>query len=181
MCDPAPRPTEPFVITPEQADSYWQLGGLWTVLASARTTAGALTVLEQLMSQGSGPPPHVHERWHEFFYVLDGDIAFQIGQRIVPAGPRALLSIPPGTAHGFIVRSRAARVLNLYTPGGFEEQVQYTGTPAAALTLPPDMATTLISVERHDAFVRRSVELNSQHPAHGVDDLFAAERRRSTQ
>jgi dTDP-4-dehydrorhamnose 3,5-epimerase-like enzyme len=47
-----------------------------------------------------------------------------------------MLSIPAGIAHGFAVASKTARVLNLYTPGGFTEQISFLGSPAGELRAP---------------------------------------------
>ena len=40
---------------------------------------GVFTMMEQLMPIGNGPPPHVHERYHEVFYIIEGEIEFQVG------------------------------------------------------------------------------------------------------
>jgi len=63
----SPEPPLPFLTYREEAPSFWKLGSLWTALASTTSTGGAFTVLDQLMPQFSGPPPHVHPRWHELF------------------------------------------------------------------------------------------------------------------
>ena len=83
------------------------------------------------------------------------------------------LSIPPGTVHAFAVLSETAHVLNLYTPGGFDEQIAMTSTPATALTLPPEGASMFGTPEQQAAFRRRSVELHSQQPVGDVPDLLA--------
>lgn len=120
---------QPFLTTREQAPSFWQVDSLWSVLASGETTGGDLTVLDQVMPARSGPPPHVHPRLHEYFYLLDGEIAFQLGEEVMTGTTGAMVSVPAGTAHAFAVVSQTARVLNLYTPGGFTEQISWLGTP----------------------------------------------------
>jgi mannose-6-phosphate isomerase-like protein (cupin superfamily) len=52
------------------------------------------------MPHRSGPPTHVHDRLHEYFYLLDGEIHFQLGQEVTTARTGAMLSIPAGTVHG---------------------------------------------------------------------------------
>ncbi len=49
---------QPFVITRDEAPKYWLVDSLWSVLATAETTGGELTVLDQVMPKRSGPPPH---------------------------------------------------------------------------------------------------------------------------
>jgi hypothetical protein len=40
-------PLEPFIHIREEVLRYWMVDSLWTVLASAEATGGALTVLDQ--------------------------------------------------------------------------------------------------------------------------------------
>ncbi len=173
-----PLSNEPFMTTREEAPSYWLVDSLWTVLAPAEATGGALTVLDQVMPRRSGPPPHVHDRLHEYFYLLDGEINFQIGNEVKTARTGSMLSIPAGTVHGFAVASETARVLNLYTPGGFTEQISYLGTPATELRLPRHGEQIPVTGDRQNAYLTRSAELNTQRwlfPGEG-EDLLADER-----
>lgn len=167
---------QPFTMYREDAPSYWHLGSLWTVMASASTTGNALTVMDQLMPQGSGPPLHVHERWHEYFYLLEGEIRFQVHDEVQTATAGALLSIPPITPHGFVVVSTTARVLNLYTPGGFDEQISLQAVSATALTLPPAGSQSQPTQDQQDAFTARAVALASQQLVDGIEDLLADQR-----
>lgn len=170
--------TQPFLMTREEAPSYWLVDSLWSVLATAETTGGALTVLDQVMPRRSGPPPHVHERLHEYFYLLDGEIRFQLGIEAKTATTGAMLSVPSNTVHAFAVVSETARVLNLYTPGGFTEQISYMGAPAAELRLPREGEQLPPTSDQQNAYLTRSAELNTQRwltPAE-AEDLLADER-----
>lgn len=167
-----------FLMSPEEAPRYWLVDSVWSVLASADTTGGALTVLEQLMPARSGPPPHVHERLHEYFYLLDGEIRFQLGAEARTAKAGDLLSVPVNTVHGFAVVSTTARVLNLYTPGGFSEQVSFLGAPASEFRLPRDGEQLPPTPDRQNAYLTRSAELNTQRwlGPDEAEDLLADER-----
>jgi quercetin dioxygenase-like cupin family protein len=172
---------QPFAITRDEAPKYWLVDSLWSVLATAETTGGELTVLDQVMPKRSGPPPHVHERLHEYFYILDGVIRFQIGTEVKTASAGSLVSVPRNTVHGFAVASDTARVLNLYTPAGFTEQITFMGTLATELRLPRDGEQVPPSEERGRAYATRSAELNTQRwltadEASGTEDLLADER-----
>lgn len=159
-----PNPATPsaFVSTPDDAPSYWQRDTLWTVLASADQTMGVFTLIEQLMPQGSGPGPHIHERMHEGFYILEGEIRFQLNDAVQVAGVGVSVWIPTGTPHAFRVTSDTARVLNYYTPGGFDDQVRYLGEPATERTLPPAGRVPDPRPEQQDAYTRRIADLHSQ-------------------
>lgn len=162
MPSPQSTPLEPFIHIREEVPRYWMVDSLWTVLASAEATGGALTVLDQLMPHRSGPPTHIHDRLHEYFSLLDGEIHFQLGQEVTTARTVAMLSIPAGTVHGFAVASKTARVLNLYTPGGFTEQISFLGSPASELRLPNPDEQPPATPEQYNAYLTRSAELNTQ-------------------
>jgi quercetin dioxygenase-like cupin family protein len=170
--------TDPFVVQRKDVPSFWQVDSLWSVLASSETTGGDLTVLDQVMPARSGPPPHIHDRLHEFFYLLDGEIRFQIGTDTHTASQGALVSIPAGTVHGFAVASDSSRVLNLYTPGGFTEQISWLGTPTTELRLPRPEEQISQGRDRQSAYLMRSAELNTQRwlGPDEADDLLADER-----
>ena len=169
---------EPFVIYRAQAPNYWLVDSLWSVLATADTTGGALTVLEQDMPRRSGPPPHIHERLHEYFYILDGEIRYQLGTELKTAGRGALVSVPAHTVHGFAVVSQSARVLNLYTPGGFTEQITWLGTPATELRLPTPQEQQGTTPDQQNTYLMRSMELNTQRwlGSDEAEDMLADER-----
>ena len=126
-----------FLQTRENAPAYWSTGILWLVLADAQATGGRYTVLEQLCPKGPLAPMHVHHTQDEAFYILEGRALFHLADEDHEAGPGGLVSIPRGTPHGFEALTDGLRVLNWYTPAGFERLIVETGTPATAPTLPP--------------------------------------------
>jgi quercetin dioxygenase-like cupin family protein len=66
--------------------------------------------------------PHVHEH-AEAFYVLDGELAFQVGaeRETITIGAGGFVAIPPGLAHSYrTAGDRPARWLIIHAPdGGF--------------------------------------------------------------
>jgi mannose-6-phosphate isomerase-like protein (cupin superfamily) len=77
-------------------------------MASAFTTAvalrgeqsgGAISAIENTVpARWDGPPLHHHE-FDETFYVLDGELTFQLRDELFTAGPGALALAPAGVAH----------------------------------------------------------------------------------
>jgi quercetin dioxygenase-like cupin family protein len=53
--------------------AVWVVGDHYTVKCSGEDTGGAFTLIEVLVPPGSGPPPHIHRREDEMFYVLAGE------------------------------------------------------------------------------------------------------------
>ena len=127
----------PFRSDAGNAPAYWHAGGLWSVLADGAATDGSYCLLEQVLPAGPAAPPHLHMEMDEMFYVLDGEVEFLLGDRRATASKGSLAFIPRGTLHGFQVGAAGARLLNLYTPAGFERSVTTLGGKATALTLPP--------------------------------------------
>lgn len=127
---------ETFASHGDEAEALWQVDILWLMLATSEQTGGAYTLIEQLCPRGSGPPPHSHDQ-HELFYLLDGEAIFLTDGRRRTAGPGSFVIIPAGTVHSFRVESETCRLLNGYTPGGFEKLIYTLGNPARERTLPP--------------------------------------------
>jgi quercetin dioxygenase-like cupin family protein len=126
-----------FVHHVDEAPSYWLQGILWTMLADAQDTGGRWSMMEQLLPQGSGPPPHKHVWSDETFYILDGTITFLLEDELRIATKGAFVMIPRNTRHAFRVDSDTARFLNGYTPASWEAMIAEFGKRTQQLTLPP--------------------------------------------
>ena len=157
----------PTIVPPDTAPAYWNRGALWTALLSAHDTQGQITVLEQLMPGGDGPPQHIHERAAEGFYILDGELELTIAGETTRAGAGAAVWIPAGTPHAFNIVSPEARVLNLYVPGGFDDRLPFLATPAQARTLPPPGFRDAVAPEAADAYAARLRDLHEETPVDG--------------
>ena len=74
----------PTIITPPQGHTVAVVGDVYRFLATGKDTNGKYALWEALVPPGGGPPPHVHSREEEGFYVLDGEITFTVnGERVV--------------------------------------------------------------------------------------------------
>jgi quercetin dioxygenase-like cupin family protein len=160
------------VTSVETAQGYWQMGILWTPLVTTEQTRGEYSLMEQLMPVSAGPPPHMHDHGDEVFYILDGEMAMQLGDETITGTTGQLVRIPAGTAHAFVVTSETARVLNFYVPAGLDMQVAMLGTPASAPTLPPEGVERSPTDEQQRAFSNRLHDLATQRMA-PVADLLA--------
>ena len=92
------------------------------VKVSAADTGGALALFHLTAPPMSGPPLHVHSREDEVFYVLEGELVFEIAghQETVVAGGSVFL--PRGVTHRYQnFADRDARRLLVVTPGAFHE------------------------------------------------------------
>ena len=115
-----------------EGERIWIVGDTMTLKATEDTTGGSLVLLENLTAPGGGPPPHIHTREDEFWYVIDGTFEIRIGEQVHALGPGGFAYAPRGTVHNF--RNTAdtpGRVLVGFTPGGMGGFFRESGQPAA--------------------------------------------------
>ena len=89
------------------------------IRASAESTGGAFSIVEEIDAVDA--PPHVHEREDELFYVLEGRHVFTVDGVEYEAGPGDAVFGPRGVPHAQRrVVPRIGRTLSMYSPAGFE-------------------------------------------------------------
>ena len=72
-----------------------------------------------------GPVRHRHASMTDIFYVLEGELAFDLGGEWRILGPGSFVLVPPGVVHTFANRGSApARFLNIYQPAGLEQYLK---------------------------------------------------------
>jgi quercetin dioxygenase-like cupin family protein len=117
------------------------VGDVYRFLATGEDTGGRYALWEAVVPPGGGPPPHVHSREEEGFYVLDGEITFTIGDKRLVAGAGTFANLPAGTPHSFKNESgRPARMLISVAPAGLEQMFFEFGVPlpeGSTTALPP--------------------------------------------
>jgi mannose-6-phosphate isomerase-like protein (cupin superfamily) len=137
MATSAKSVVNPIALQPGEGEALWFFGALATIKASSETTAGRMMVMEHLAPQGSGAPVHVHHREDEWFYVIEGELTFWIGGKIIRAPAGAFVYGPRDIPHTYTVTSPQARSLVVTEPAGFEKFVRALSEPATARTIPP--------------------------------------------
>jgi mannose-6-phosphate isomerase-like protein (cupin superfamily) len=76
------------------------LGMPLTMLCEAKETGGAWSLFEEEVPFDMGPPPHRHD-WDEAYYILDGEVDFEIDGSPVRSRAGDFNYLPKGTIHGF--------------------------------------------------------------------------------
>ena len=101
--------------------AFWGPGDHYTFLVTGEETGGAYFAMEALVPPGGGPPPHIHTREDETFYVLEGEIEFLLGEETILAGPGDFVNVPRQTVHRFLnVGAETARLVLTFTPAGID-------------------------------------------------------------
>ncbi len=72
----------------------------------------------------------MHHREDEAFWILEGELTFQVGDETIKASPGSFLYGPRDVPHGYTVDSGPARMLFLLSPAGFEEFIYASSEPA---------------------------------------------------
>ena len=114
----------PFVVEatrPRSGQIFHVLGETIVVKLSGADTESLYAIVEETTPPMSGPPLHQHSREDEWFYILEGEYRFQIGEQFVVARTGDSLFAPRGIPHTFQnVSSRPSRFLGLAQPAGIE-------------------------------------------------------------
>lgn len=114
------------------------VGDVYRFLASGDQTSGRYALVEARVLPGGGPPPHLHRREEEAFFVLEGEIAFYLGEKRILGKPGTFLQIPRDQPHRFQNESQApGRMLVLTTPAGFDAFMREFAHPLPSFDAPP--------------------------------------------
>ena len=127
-----------YTAPPGDGERLWIVADTMTFKATGASTDGKLVLLENLTSPGGGPPPHIHTREDEFFYVLDGTFEIRIGDDVHALEPGGFAYVSRGTVHNFRNTAETpSRILVGFTPGGIEGFFRESGRPAIDDGPPP--------------------------------------------
>lgn len=128
----------PVIAQEKNGENLWFGGGLVTFKVTSEQSGGVLCIFKHAASRGKTTPLHLHPGYDETIYLLEGELLFHIDGVEHLAGPGAVVWIPRGTPHAFLVTSKVARSLCVVTPGEVHEAFfRQAGDPAVGRSLPP--------------------------------------------
>jgi quercetin dioxygenase-like cupin family protein len=106
------------------------------VLLRSEESGGHVAIVEL---GGGGRPPLHHHDFDETFYVLEGELTFQLGDERFTRRAGELAFAPRGVAHTYANLSGApARVLLVITPAGFERYFDRIAARITGTEPPPE-------------------------------------------
>ena len=123
----------------DEGEATWFFNALMTTKASAAETGGAYSLTEHLVTAASNPPMHVQVEEDEAFYVLEGEVEFEVDGAVVTAAPGTFAFVARGAAHLFRVLTPTARMLVICSgkaSDNLEDFFRGMGEPATARVLP---------------------------------------------
>ena len=107
--------------------------GFSTILFKAvpGETHGGLLMIEHKNLRKGGPPKHVHLQQDEWFYVMEGEVLFEVGDSRTTLRAGESLLGPRRIPHAFCgVGENPAHMLIAFTPAGkMEEFFRYVAVP----------------------------------------------------
>jgi quercetin dioxygenase-like cupin family protein len=115
--------------------------GLMTFKATSAETDGHFALIETVLPPGASVEPHAHPE-AEWWYVLDGDFQFVIGDEnaVVVVGPNSFISAPPHVRHSYAhLGKTAGRLLGMLLPGGDGGLETFFRQVGVAVTNPSDV------------------------------------------
>jgi mannose-6-phosphate isomerase-like protein (cupin superfamily) len=104
----------------DRFDEQIKLGGEpLNCKVSAKDTAGAMCAFEFT----SGGPPHLHHDQDEWLYIVDGEWAFQVGDKRFRVSAGETVFLPRKVAHVWCpVGDQPGKIINVYQPAGKMEE-----------------------------------------------------------
>jgi quercetin dioxygenase-like cupin family protein len=116
-------------------------------------TAGRVTVVEDTLKPGFDLARHYHKEMTEVFYILDGEVTFEFDDAPGPdvTTPGMVINVPPRVWHR-VSSKEGARLLTIFTPGGFDVYLSELARLTSAQLADADLLTEL--AEKYDSWMR---------------------------
>lgn len=130
-----------------EGKSVWVVGDRYTFLAIGEDTGGAYALIHATVPPQGGPPPHVHRREDETFYVLEGELTFQADGRTFELKPGAFITLPKGSLHTFKnIGTTTAKMLITVNPAGLEQFFAEVGHGTQEEPVTPAAVEKLVAI-----------------------------------
>lgn len=104
---------------------------------SGNDTGGDLAVFEQTgLTPNGGPPLHIHPFQDEWFYVIEGEYLFQVGNDKYQMTSGDTIFLPRNVQHAFLQLTEKGKMIVSYLPAGkmegfFKVTDAWTSPPTA--------------------------------------------------
>lgn len=125
-------------LSESESVSVWAMGVRVTLKLQAQKPGSGYAIFEDFILPGVDTPFHIHTREEEFWYMLEGELTWYVGDQVFNAKKGDFFNTPRGVRHRFQNSSKQpARMLLGYSPGGFEKWFLDVGEPVVPDAPPP--------------------------------------------
>ncbi len=129
-------------------------GTVWQVAGDE--TRGAYTIYESILPPGRHIPLHTHDADDEAFYIIAGEITFQLGDETLRATAGSFLFIPHGLPHSQLNTGQTdARRLIIFSPPGFERYFAERAALARSMATLNPATHTGLDADANNALARK--------------------------
>jgi quercetin dioxygenase-like cupin family protein len=119
---PAKKDRAPILLLPGEGQPDGEQNR-WKVTAAE--TLGAYSLRFSVHGLPGGPDFHTHTNEDEGWYVLEGELSFQVGDRLLVGSPGSFVFAPRGIHHRYWNSGgTTAKFLMMFSPGGLEKMFQ---------------------------------------------------------
>ena len=92
---------QPVIKQPGEGRMIGVVGDVYRFMATSEDTNGKYAMCEAIVQPSGGTPPHIHSREEEAFFILEGEIAFYLGEERLVARAGMFANMPIGSQHCF--------------------------------------------------------------------------------
>jgi quercetin dioxygenase-like cupin family protein len=110
-------------------------------MAGPADNNGAFDLVICKVRRGTEPPPHIHVREDEFFYVLSGEVWAYVESEVFAVRAGECMVLPRRRPHAWLITSEEAHLILLVVPGGFLDAINKMNAPAERMQVPTDPDT----------------------------------------
>ena len=99
------------------------------ILTTGAQTSGRHDLVDAFQLPDTATPLHLHTRYEERLFVLEGACIVWVGPDTIRLGPGDYCAIPLGTPHAIKAGPNGCRSLLITSPAGFAELIARAATP----------------------------------------------------
>ncbi len=111
-------------------------GDVYTIMVPGSATDGRYCLIDMLVNDGGGPPPHCHD-FEEMFSLLEGELDFTFRRQTQTVKAPFTVNIPSNAPHQFKNTSgKTVHMLCMCTPAGQDEYFTAIGVPVESRSAP---------------------------------------------
>jgi mannose-6-phosphate isomerase-like protein (cupin superfamily) len=117
---------------------FWFPGHSFCMKATGKDTNGMSGWVVCENGPRQGVPFHKHKKEDESFYVVEGTFEISVGDKTITGGPGTYAFGPREVPHRWTnVGTTRGRIMNVFTPAGFEAMFYELGLPIPTSDAPP--------------------------------------------
>ncbi|MDQ6862889.1 MAG: cupin domain-containing protein [Thermoproteota archaeon] len=126
------------ILLPNKGKHIAVAGDINRILAFKEDTGGTYSFIEAKVFPGGGPTPHVQTREHEGFYIIEGQIIFNVDEQRIEAKPGTFVNVPPNVWHSFKNETNEiAKLIIVLSPAGMEQLFVEVGLEISDTSVKP--------------------------------------------